>query len=105
MPDTIHCDLNQARKRTKVTLYVGNLDYKASSKELANALDTCFQIRLEEAVIPKKNGRSSSYDFVTLSWVKASNVEPSDLCKLYSGRIGVNSRPIYFCKLCNRIES
>ena len=100
VPDTIH--MNRKGKRTKATLYVGNLDYKASKKELTDELEFELQldkyfgkIHLEEVVIPKKDGRSRGYAFITLSWATASNVDTSDICKIYSGMINVNSREIY----------
>ena len=72
VPDTIH--MNRKGKRTKATLYVGNLDYKASKKELTDELEFELQldkyfgkIHLEEVVIPKKDGRSRGYAFITLS--------------------------------------
>ena len=104
VPDTIH--FNRKGKRTKATLYVGNWEYKASKKELNDVLDAYLQrIRVEEVVLPKKDGRPSGFAFVTLSWAEASNVDPSDICKLYSGMIDVKSRPIYFRELYSKVES
>jgi hypothetical protein len=75
VPDTIH--FNQRGKRTTVTLYVGNLEFKASTQDLKDELDKVFQrIRVENVVIPRKDGRSHGYAFVTLSWAKASKVYP-----------------------------
>ena len=56
-----------------VTFYVGNLEFKASTnlKELKDELDEVFRkIHVENVVIPKKNGSSRGYAFVTLSWAK-----------------------------------
>ncbi len=67
LPDTIHFD--RQGKRTTATLYVGNLEFKASNKELKDALDREFhKIHIEGVVIPRKDGRFRSYAFVTLSW-------------------------------------
>jgi hypothetical protein len=41
VPEPIHFD--QRGKRTTATLYVGNLEFKASSKDLQDALDTVFR--------------------------------------------------------------
>ncbi len=47
---------------------MGNLEFKASTKDLRDALDTEFdEIRVEDVVIPRKDGRSCDYAFVTLS--------------------------------------
>jgi hypothetical protein len=40
VPDTMHFD--QRGKRTTTTLYVGNLEFKASTKDLKEALDRVF---------------------------------------------------------------
>jgi hypothetical protein len=90
VPDTIHFD--GQGKRTTATLYVGNLDFKASTKELKDAIDReIHKIHFEDVVIPRKDGRSCCYVFVTLSWAKASKVDPSDTCKIYSGTLYVVS--------------
>jgi hypothetical protein len=69
---------------------VGNLEFKASTKELKDELDREFQrIRVEDVVIQRKDGRSRGYAFVTLSWAKASKVDPSDICKIFSGTLYV----------------
>ncbi len=66
VPATIHFD--QQGKRTTAILYVGNLEFKASTKDLKDALDTEFdEIRVEYDVIPRKDGISRGYAFVTLS--------------------------------------
>ncbi len=86
VPATIH--FNQRGKRTTATLYVGNLEFKAFTKDLKDALDTKFdEISVEDFVIPRKDGRSRGYAFVTLSWAKASNVDPSDICTFYTGML------------------
>jgi hypothetical protein len=84
VPATIHFD--QRGKRTTATLYVRNLEFKASTKDLKDALDAEFdEIRVEDVVIPRKDGRSRRYAFVTLSWAQASKVDSSDICTFYSG--------------------
>ena len=98
VPATIHSD--QRGKRTTAILYVGNLEFKASNKDLKDALDAEFdEIRVENVVIPRKDGRSRGYAFVNLSWAKASDVDPSDICTIFSGMLYVKSRPICFREL------
>jgi hypothetical protein len=41
VPELIHFD--QRGKRTMATLYVGNLEFKASTKDLQEALDRVFR--------------------------------------------------------------
>ncbi len=66
------------------------MEFKASTKELKDELDREFQrIRVEDVVIQRKDGRSRGYAFVTLSWAKASKVDPSDICKIFSGTLYV----------------
>ncbi len=90
VPDTIHFD--RRRKRTMTTFYEGNLEFKASTKELKDALDEVFyKIHVEDVVIPRTDCRSRGYAFVTLSWAKASDI----ICKYYFGRSLVNSLQIY----------
>ncbi len=72
-----------------MTFYVGNLEFKASTKELTDALHEKFhKTHLTDVMIPRTDGRSHS--FVTLSWAKASNIIPYDVCKSYSGRLLVD---------------
>ncbi len=98
MPATIHFD--QRGKWTTATLYVGNLDFKASTKDLKDALDAEFdEIRVEDVVIQRKEGRSRGYAFIILSWAQASKVNPSDICTFYSGMLYVKSRRIYLREL------
>jgi hypothetical protein len=80
---------------------VGNLDYNSNAEPLHNALlkalKTNFRkrIRLDMTDLPESNGESRGYGFVTLSRAEAANVNPSDICKVYSGMIDANSR--YIC--------
>ena len=79
---------------------MGNLEFKASTKELKDVLDRVFKkIHVEDVVIPLKDGRSCGYGFVTLSWAKGSTIDPDNICKVYSGMLNVNSRPIYLREL------
>jgi hypothetical protein len=104
VPEAIHFD--QRGKRTTATLCVGNLEFKASSKDLKEALDTLFRkIHVENVVIPRKDCRSRGYAFVTLSWAKASDVDPSDICTIYSGMLYVKSRPIYLRELDSKNDT
>ena len=91
---------NKDTKRSEATLYIGNLEYSATIKELDDALSKYFKrIHIEEIVIPSANGRSRGYAFVTLSWPAESPVKPKDICKCFSGIIAVNSRYIYLREL------
>ena len=85
---------------------MGNLEFKASTKDLQGALDTVFhKIHVENVVIPRKDGRSRGYAFVTLSWAKASEVDPSDICTIYSGMLYVKSRQIYLRELDSKNDT
>ena len=101
VPDAVH--FNPEGQRTTKTLYVGNLDYNSDSKPLRKALRKYFRyrIKVDKVLVPENNGKSRGYAFVTLSWAKAPNVNPSDICKVYSGMIDVNSRYIYLRELRN----
>jgi hypothetical protein len=69
-------------------------------KELKDVLDQVFKkIHVEDVVIPLKDGRSCGYGFVTLSWANRSTIDPDNICKVYSGMLNVNSRPIYLREL------
>ena len=57
VPDTLH--FNRRGKRTMETFYVGNFEFKASTKELKDELDEVFcKIHVEDVVIQRKDGRS-----------------------------------------------
>ena len=104
VPDTTH--FNRRGKRTTATLYVGNLEFKASTKQLKDELDRVFhKIHVEDVVIPMKNGRYCGYAFVTLSWASASTVNPADICTVFWGMLDVNSRPIYFRELDSKNDT
>ena len=84
---------------------MGNLDYNSNAEPLQKALrkallrDFRSRIRLDKTDLPENNGKSRGYGFVTLSWAKAADVKPSDICKIYSGMIDASSRYIYFQQL------
>jgi hypothetical protein len=101
VPSSVH--LNLEGQRTTKTLYVGNLDYNSDSNLLFKTLRKYFRyrIKVDEVRVPENNGKSRGYAFVTLSWAKAANVNPSDICKYHSGMIDVNSRYIYLRELRN----
>ncbi len=91
---------NREGKRDSVALYVGDLEYNASEQDLREALDPVFQkIRVEKITIPRVNCRSL-YAFIDISWAHVAPVKPSDICIVHnSGKLQVNSRPIYFREL------
>ena len=73
-----------------------NLQFKASTKEQNDELDWVFhKIHVDNVVIPLKDGsqpsRSFGYAFATLTWAKASTIDPADICKVFSGMLDVNS--------------
>jgi hypothetical protein len=104
VPATIHFD--HRGKRTTATIYVRNFEFKASTKDLKDALDAEFdENRVEDVVFPRKDGRSRGYAFVTLSWARASKVDPSDICTFYSGMFYVKSRQIYLRELDSKNDT
>jgi hypothetical protein len=69
-----------------------------SDKELYDALDEYLcTLHVEEVVIPRRDGRSHGYAFVSLSWTEASKVNPSDICSEHSGFIDLN-----LLQICHR---
>ena len=95
--DSVHHSLKG--KRNTATLYVGNLEFNTSEDDLRDKLNTIFErIRLEKVTIPRVNGRSK-YGFIDISWARRAPVNPADLCIINSGRVEVNSRPVYFREL------
>ena len=85
---------------------MGNLEFKASTKDLQEALDKVLhKIHVEDVVMPRKEGRSHGYAFVTLSWAQASEVDPSDICTFYSGKFYVKSRQIYLRELDSKNDT
>ena len=79
VPSSVHMNLES--QRTTKTLYVGNLDYNSDSNLLFKTLRKYFRyrIKVDKVMAPENNGKSRGYAFVTLSWVKAANVNPSDI--------------------------
>ena len=104
VPYSVH--LNSRGDRDTATLYVGNIDYKASEEDLSKAIDKIFQrIRVEKVTIPRVNGRSM-YGFIEISWARRAPVKASDLCIMNSsGMVKVNGRPIYFRESCGKDDS
>ena len=103
VPDKIH--YNTKSKKTVVTLYAGNLDFKANSKDTLRSVQKHFdgdfsgRIHMNELIIANHHGRSKGYGFITMSWVREAEVDPADICKLYSGMIQVKSRRLYLQEL------
>ena len=93
VPDATHYD--EESERTAVTLFAGNLDFKARDANrfsLRNYFPSDRWIRVENIVIPRyKKGCA----FITLTWAQAALVDPADLCVALSGEIQVNSRFLY----------
>jgi hypothetical protein len=61
VPDVIHH--NPKSKRTAVTLFAGNLDFKVRDKDILESLRTHFKRRIHVDVIdvPNFNGRHKGY--------------------------------------------
>ncbi len=77
--DTAHFD--EEGKCKTATLYVGNLEFKASIDDLFNALSLSAifkRIRVEKVTIPQRNGRSLGYASIKLSWAVGALVKMSD---------------------------
>ena len=103
VPDAIH--RNPKRKKTVVTLYEGNLDFKANSTDTLGSFQKHFdddfsgRMHMNELIIANHRGRSKGYGFITMSWVREAKVDPADICNLYSGMIQVKSRRLYLQEL------
>ena len=100
VPDAIH--YSPKGKKTVVTLYAGNLDFKANRTDILETLRKHFKRRIQVHELTLANhhhGRSKGYGFITLSWAREAEVVPADICKLYSGMIQVKSRRLYFQEL------
>ena len=97
--DAIH--YNPKSKKTVVMLYAGNLDFKANCTDILKTLRKRFKRRIQvnELTIANDHGRSKGYGFITLSWAQEAEVDPADICKLYSGMIQVKSRRLYLQEL------
>jgi hypothetical protein len=81
------------------------LDFKANSKDTLRSVQKHFdgdfsgRIHMNELIIANHHGRSKGYGFITMSWVREAEVDPADICKLYSGMIQVKSRRLYLQEL------
>ena len=89
VPDAIH--YSPKSKKTVVTLYAGNLDFKVNSADILETIRNHLKDRIQvhELTIANHHGRSKGYGFITLSWARAAEVDPADICKLYYGMIQV----------------
>ena len=98
VPTKVSWDFNG--DRTHCDLYVGNLDFNANRDDLFESLRPYFgRVHVENVSIPSgKGSRNREYGFIALSWARDSPVDPADICSMLSGRIKVNSRPIYLCE-------
>ncbi len=103
VPDAVH--YNSKSEKTVLMLYAGNLDFKANCTDILESLRKHFKRRIQvnELTIINYHGRSKGYGFIALSWAREAQVDPADLCKLYSGMIQVKSRRLYFQELRNDI--
>ena len=99
VPEADH--FNVKRTRTAITLFAGNLDFKARAADMMRSLRINLdgRVRVEEIDIPNYQGRHKGYGFFTLSWVLESHVDPADICTAFSGMIQVKSRRVYFEEL------
>ena len=96
VPDKV---LYNRKNRATETLYVGNLDFKATEEDLSEALSHLSDsIVVAKVTIPCVNGKSR-YGFVELSWAQSANVNIADLIIMKSVWIQVDSRPIYLREL------
>ncbi len=88
------------KARSTATIYVGNIEFNATEDDLRESLDECLGcgIAVEKITIPRVNCKSM-YCFIEFSWPQAANVEVSDICTRYSGRMEVNLRLIYIREL------
>ena len=109
-----HCSIsnksssNHNGKRMSCDLYVGNLAYKAGSKDLMESISPLCcsgRLHLERASVPQGKGRNRGYGFITLSWPRDAQIDPADICTNLSGVVKVHSRPIYLCATENSNSS
>ncbi len=95
MPATIHFD--RRGKRTTATLYVGNLEFKASTNDLKEALDREFdESRVKDVVIPRQDGRSRSYASENFSSYNDYNGYNGKFLLLYCYQHGLILFVLYF---------
>lgn len=92
-------------KRTTKTLYAGNLEFSTSIDDMYLAIGGINSdfVRVENVTIPRVNGKSK-YGFIKLSWPRCVPLNLPDVCIRRSGMIQVNSRPIYFRELRDKVN-
>ena len=96
VPDKV---LYSRKNRATETLYVGNLDFKATEDDLSDALSSLSDsIVVENVTIPCVNGKSK-YGFIELSWAQATMLDIADIMTVFSGVLKVNGRRIYLREL------
>jgi len=96
--------LNQKGNRTTATLYVGNLKFNASEENLYKSLNYTFNwILVDNITIPRVNG-VSKHGCIDISRAHQAPVKLAYICITLSGRIQVNSRPICFRKLRDKVN-
>ena len=97
--ETMEMHKSQKNRATE-TLYVGNLAFNTTDKDLSKALHYHFGnvIVVEKITIPCINGKSK-YGFIELSWPRSTMKDTADLMTLHSGVIPVHGRRIYFREL------
>jgi hypothetical protein len=63
---------NSKSEKAVLTLYAGNLDFKANCTDILESLRKHFKRRMQvnELTIVNYHGRSKGYGFITLSWVR-----------------------------------
>ena len=87
------------KNRATETLYVENLDFKATEEDLSEALSHLGDsIVVEKVAIPCVNGKSK-YGFIELSWAQAAMLDIADIMTVFSGVLTVNGRRIYLREL------
>ena len=79
------------RNKATETLYVGNLAFNTTDKDLNKALRRHFgeAVVVEKITIPCINGKSK-YGFIELSWPRSTMKDTADLMTLHSGVIPVH---------------
>ena len=99
--------LNPKDERKTETQYVGNLDFSTCEEDLELAItgnSKLDEVQVENVTIARVNGRSK-YGFVEFSWPSCVPLNLADICIRHSGRLQVNSRPIYFISANCRIRA
>jgi len=56
-----------------VTLYVGNLPWRLTEDELADAFSTCSKVQTVRIITDRETGRSRGFGFVEVSDTEAPN--------------------------------